>query len=131
MLIHLGPTDKKSADPVKLFNTMSNRDSQELLNKSPCYWLNKDTLRLTIYVQPNASLDEIVGMHGTRIKIRLKALPINGEANQQLIKYLAKCFKIKKLQIKICIGNGSRNKLLEIKGVDKIPKQFQCNEYFI
>jgi len=79
---------------------------------------------LRIVVQPNASKNEIIGQYGDAIKIRLQAKPIDGEANKYLLKYLAKCFKIKKNQIKICSGQSSRVKLLEIVGASNIPDYF-------
>jgi uncharacterized protein (TIGR00251 family) len=92
--------------------------------KCPCYRVNDQLIRLTIFVQPNASCDEVIGKHGEAIKIRLRAKPIDGEANHYLIKYIAKCFKIKKNQIKIYKGQKNRIKLLEIQSDCTIPEQF-------
>ena len=55
-------------------------------DKSPCYWHNTDTIRLTVTVQPNACCDEVIGKQGDAIKVRLSALPIDGKANKHLIK---------------------------------------------
>ncbi len=90
-------------------------------DNAPCYSLKNGTLSLRVTIQPNASCDEIVGTYGNSIKIRLSAKPIAGAANKHLIKYLAKCFKIKKIQIKIRSGLSSRTKTLEIDGLDTIP----------
>ncbi|MFV2059204.1 MAG: DUF167 domain-containing protein [Gammaproteobacteria bacterium] len=86
--------------------------------------MNDNLIRLRIFVQTNASCDEVIGKHGVAIKIRIRAKPVDGEANHYLIKYLAKCFNIKKNQIKICRGQTNRIKLLEITGTCKIPDNF-------
>jgi len=48
-------------------------------------WTN-GTLKLRVYVQPQASRDEIVGRHGDYMKVRITASPIEGKANAHLLK---------------------------------------------
>ncbi len=93
---------------------------------SACVWHKPTILGLRVYIQTNASCDEVMGLYGDSIKIRLTAKPIAGEANKHLIKYLAKCFQIKKNQIKILRGKTSRSKILEINNVSNIPDKFCC-----
>lgn len=69
---------------------------------------------LKIMVQPKASCDEIVGMHGDYLKIRLKALPSEGQANAALIKLLAKHYGVAQRQIRIVSGKQSRYKTVVI-----------------
>lgn len=69
---------------------------------------------LKIMVQPKASCDEIVGMHGDYLKIRLKALPSEGQANAALIKLLAKHYGVAQSQIRIVSGKQSRYKTVVI-----------------
>ena len=52
------------------------------------------TLILHVYVQARASRNELVSWHEKGLKIRLKAAPVDGQANLQLRKYLAKLFKV-------------------------------------
>ena len=47
-----------------------------------------------IHVQPRASRDEITGIHGDRIKIRITAPPVDGKANEHLMRFLAIEFKV-------------------------------------
>ena len=48
-------------------------------------------LVLNIYLQPKASRDHIIGLHGLdELKISITAPPVDGKANKHLIKYLAK-----------------------------------------
>ena len=44
-------------------------------------WENENLL-LSLYVQPNAKKDEIIGKYGDDLKIRITALPVNNKATQ-------------------------------------------------
>ncbi len=55
-----------------------------------------------------------------RLKIRIKAKPIDGKANKELIKYLSDILDIKEMDIEIFSGVTSRNKIIRIWGIDQI-----------
>jgi uncharacterized protein (TIGR00251 family) len=75
-----------------------------------------DPKYITVKVIPKSPRTEIVEtMEDGTIKIRLKATPQKGEANKELIKFLAKEFKIEKDDIKIISGHTSPKKLIRIK----------------
>ncbi len=65
-----------------------------------------------IHLCPNAKKDEINGTFDGRIKISITAQPIDGKANEALIKFLSKHFHIAKSCIEITSGLTSRNKTL-------------------
>src|SRR5690349_9294235 len=46
---------------------------------------------LTVHVQPKASRTEYVGIHGNALKIRVAAPPVDGAANDELVRFLADC----------------------------------------
>lgn len=71
-------------------------------------------MKIKIYVQPNASRSEIVGQHGDAIKIKIKAPPVDGEANEEVVRFLSEFLKIPKKEIHILHGETSRTKLIEI-----------------
>ena len=48
-----------------------------------------DGVRLRLRIQPRASRSEVVGLHGDTIRIRLAAPPVDGAANEELVRYLA------------------------------------------
>ena len=75
---------------------------------------------LSIYVQPNASKNEIVGEHNGMLKIKIKAPVDSGKANKELIAFLAKHFNFKKNQVTIIKGHISRQKIVELD-VDEMP----------
>jgi len=72
-------------------------------------------MKIEIRVIPRSSKNEVVGkMENGVLKIKLTSAPVDGEANESLIKILAKEFNVKKGQIQILKGKTSKNKLIEI-----------------
>lgn len=69
---------------------------------------------LRVWVQPNASKSEVVGEHNGYLKIKLQAPPVDGKANEELIKFLAKFLKIRKSDLALIKGDTSRGKTLQI-----------------
>jgi len=90
------------------------------------YTWQGDTLHLTLRVQPRASCDEIVGPHGEEsLKVRITAPPVDGKANQHLIKFLAKAFGVPKGQVTLLKGDSGRNKRFAIVAPKKLPEATQ------
>jgi uncharacterized protein (TIGR00251 family) len=75
---------------------------------------------LKVYLQPKSSKNEIVGPYRDGIKVRVTAPPVEGKANEALIKFLAKEFKISASSIEILRGHHSREKIMRIGGNVKI-----------
>lgn len=69
-------------------------------------------LQLHCQIQPRASKTEIVGPHGDppRLKIRIAAPPVDGEANEELIFYLSKRLKVPKGNIQLVSGHTGKFK---------------------
>jgi uncharacterized protein (TIGR00251 family) len=83
------------------------------------------TLLLDVRVQPRASRDEIVeSAAGERLKIRLTASPVDGEANAHLIRLLARLFKVPKSQVTIVTGHTAREKRIAIEQPRQLPPGF-------
>jgi hypothetical protein len=73
-------------------------------------------LNFTVRVVPRAAKSEIVGESDGSLKIRIAALPVEGAANIELIKLLAKTLEVAKSNIEIRKGATSRNKQIRICG---------------
>ncbi|ABV35840.1 protein of unknown function DUF167 [Shewanella sediminis HAW-EB3] len=82
----------------------------------------QDDLLLNLYIQPKASRDQIVGVHGEELKIAITAPPVDGKANAHLIKYLSKAFKVPKGDIVILKGQLGRHKQIKILSPRLIPE---------
>lgn len=66
-------------------------------------------------VIPKASKSEIIGWENEQLKVRLKAVPEKGKANEELIRVLAEYFNIPKSQITIIRGGKSRIKQVQLE----------------
>jgi len=71
-------------------------------------------IKLIVRVIPNSSKTEVAEEKENFLKIRLKACPRKGKANAELIKFLAKKYKVSKSQVEITKGLTSKNKLVKI-----------------
>jgi uncharacterized protein (TIGR00251 family) len=69
---------------------------------------------LKVYLQPKASKNEIVGPYRDGIKVRVTAAPVEGRANEVLLKFLAKEFGVTPSSVEIVKGLRSREKLIKI-----------------
>lgn len=70
-----------------------------------------------VRVSPRASRNEIVGVREGILKVALTAPPVDGAANQALIKLLAKALGIAKSNVAIVRGERGRHKVLEVRGI--------------
>ena len=73
--------------------------------------------RLSLRIQPRASSNAVVGLHGQSIRIRLTAPPVDGAANQALISFLADRLGLGHAAVRIVGGRGSRNKVVDVAGL--------------
>lgn len=78
---------------------------------------------LSCHIQPGARQNRINGVHDHRLKIQLKAPPVDGKANAMLVEFLAQFFALRRAQISITRGQGSRQKTIQINGINEIPEK--------
>ncbi len=78
-------------------------------------------MTLNLHVQPKASKDEWAGLHGERLKLRVKAAPIDGKANQHLIAFIADQFGVGKSACTLVTGESGREKRIAINSPKKLP----------
>lgn len=69
-----------------------------------------------VRVQPRASRDELAGVYGGCLKIRLRAPALENKANEALVEFLAQLLKRPKSAVRILSGERSRTKRIEIHG---------------
>lgn len=72
---------------------------------------------LFLHIQPGAKKNEIVGLHGDALKIRLAAPPVDGKANSALLSALADWLNLPKNALMLKSGQTSRRKVVRVKGV--------------
>lgn len=71
-------------------------------------------VRLAVQITPNAKKTEVVGVLDDALKLKLAAQPIDGKANEALIKYLARTLSVPRSAVVITHGQTARRKLIEI-----------------
>jgi uncharacterized protein (TIGR00251 family) len=93
-------------------------------------WLTTaaDGVRIQVKVQPRSSKNEISGITGDQLRVKLTAPPVDGEANKALIKYLGQVFGCGKGKIRIIRGASGRCKLLEVTGITEKEVRQQVSE---
>jgi uncharacterized protein (TIGR00251 family) len=74
---------------------------------------------MRVRLQPRASRTEIVGEHAGAIKIRIAAPPVDGKANEECRRFLAKLIGVNAGSVEIVAGESSRDKVVRIHGVTK------------
>ena len=82
-------------------------------------WDGTDLI-LRLHIQTRAKIDEVAGTHGSTLKIRLTAPPIQGKANEYLREFLSKQCGVAKSQVTILSGDTSREKRVRIASPRKL-----------
>jgi uncharacterized protein (TIGR00251 family) len=72
---------------------------------------------VTVHVVPRGRVTECAGMHGDAIKIRLAAAPVDGAANQELVRYVAERLGVSRSAVELVAGAGARRKIVRVAGV--------------
>ena len=86
------------------------------------YRCSGEVITLTLHVQPGAKRSEITGLHGDALKIRLAAPPIDGRANEALLKFIGGLFNVPTRQVELKQGGQSRHKVVAITGSVVAPE---------
>lgn len=74
-----------------------------------------DTFLLRIYLQPAAQSNQIIGLHGDALKIRIACPPVDGKANLAVCAFIAAQLDCRKSAIHLIRGNTSRQKTLHLQ----------------
>lgn len=80
---------------------------------------NERTVVFPVYVVPRAAKNEIVGVEGETLKVRVTAPPVKGKANEALVRLLAKTLGLRKNQVEIVAGHRARHKMVRAQGIDE------------
>ena len=88
-------------------------------------------LCLQIHLQPRASRDEIAGLHGEALKVRLTSPPLENRANRHLVEFLAGILDLPKSQVKIVAGQRSRAKTVAFSGISESELAHRLGQYLV
>ena len=74
-------------------------------------------VRFAVRVQPRASRSAIAGVQDGALRVRLAAPPVDGAANEELVRLLARWLGVARRDVSIVGGAASRSKVVDVRGV--------------
>jgi uncharacterized protein len=75
------------------------------------------TVTFAVRVVPRASRSEIVGEYDGALRVRLAARPVDGAANEELVRIISRALCVQRSRIGIVSGQSSRIKKLRVTGI--------------
>jgi uncharacterized protein (TIGR00251 family) len=78
---------------------------------------NDVSITFSVRVIPRSPKAEIVGEYDGALKIKLKSPPVDGAANNELIRFLSKLLEVPKANIEIVAGEATRSKRIRVSGI--------------
>jgi uncharacterized protein len=99
-------------------------DSESLLTVEPTLswyrWQGQDLI-LAVRAQPRARRDAFLGLMGEEMKVALKAPPVDGKANECLLRFLAKTLGVRRGDVALLSGAQSRSKRVLVRAPVRLP----------
>jgi len=86
--------------------------------KTPWAQVREDGVVLAVLVQPRASKNQLCGVQGEELKVRLTSPPVEGAANKLCAQFLAKLLGCAKSQVILLSGHKSRHKRLLVSELE-------------
>ncbi|MCC7354999.1 MAG: YggU family protein [Anaerolineae bacterium] len=83
----------------------------------PLFTTKDERIFFQVHVQPRASHNEVAGVYGAAVKIRLQAPPVEGRANAALIAFLAQRLGLRERDVEIMSGHSGRSKRVAVRGL--------------
>jgi uncharacterized protein (TIGR00251 family) len=76
------------------------------------------TTALRVHLTPRSARDEVLGLEGDVLRARVTAPPVEGRANEALLRLVAEVLGVPKSSLRIVRGQRSREKLVAVEGLD-------------
>ena len=77
-------------------------------------------MRVPIHLTPGAGVDRIEGVRDGRLRVRVGARPVDGAANEALLRLLAAELGLSRSHLALRSGASSRTKLVQVEGIDPV-----------
>lgn len=87
-----------------------------------------EAITFTVRAQPRATKSAWVGEVEGALKVKIAAPPVDGAANEELIRLLAKLFDVPRRAITILSGATAKNKIVRIHGLTATQFEAKLNE---
>jgi len=73
---------------------------------------------LRVHLTPRSARDEVLGFEDDVLRARVTAPPVEGRANEALLRLLAEMLGVAKSSLRVVRGQRSREKLVAVEGLD-------------
>ena len=81
------------------------------------YTESDGAITFAVRVVPRASRSEVAGEHGGALRVRVAAPPVEGAANEELTRTLARALRVPARAVEIVAGHHSKSKRVRVAGV--------------
>jgi hypothetical protein len=75
--------------------------------------------RLKLHVTPGAREDVLAGWQGDSLRVKIRARPEKGRANEAVLRFLAGRLSLPRFRLALVRGATSRDKLIEVEGLSE------------
>jgi uncharacterized protein len=96
---------------------------------SDCLQASSEGVVLRVIVQPRSSRSELVGIQEGALKLRLTAPPVEGAANEECLRLVAKLLEVPPSRLRLIKGHKSRRKAILIMAGDVESIRHQLQRY--
>jgi len=79
----------------------------------------EEAATVTVHVLPRASREEVAGLFGDAVRVRLTAPPLDNRANEALVRFLAKALGVSRSRVEVAAGRRGRRKVVRIAGMSR------------
>ena len=79
-----------------------------------------DEIRLALRVTPRGGRDVIEGVRDGALRIRVAAAPVDGGANEAVIRLVAEALGVPRTSIRLVTGATARTKTVAVSGITKL-----------
>lgn len=78
---------------------------------------SKDGASIELFVRPGAAKDAVAGVHGTGLRVKVKAPPVEGRANRAVEELFADLLGLPRAAVRVVTGESSRHKTIRVSGM--------------
>ena len=87
-------------------------------------------VRFEVHAKPRASRSRVLGEHGDAVAIALTAPPVDGAANDELVRLVAKVLGVPRRDVELVRGDSSREKLVAVTGLSTVEVEARLRAAF-
>jgi uncharacterized protein (TIGR00251 family) len=93
--------------------------------------LEKDgAVRFEVHAKPRAKKSKVVGERGDAVEIALAAPPVDGAANEELVRFVGKVLGLARRDVELVRGDTSREKLVAVTGLSVVEVEARLRAAF-